>query len=88
MKRYRDCQSCGHPLSRDPQGGGTEADGTRSSMYCRQCYEAGQFLLPDLSASEMQDRVRADLIATGFPRLFTGFHTRKIPLLERWQPTP
>ncbi len=25
------CQSCGMPLSKDPQGGGTEADGSLST---------------------------------------------------------
>jgi hypothetical protein len=28
------CQSCGMPLSKDEKGGGTEADGRKSSQYC------------------------------------------------------
>ena len=31
---YKNCQSCGMPLSRDPNGGGTNADGSASAMYC------------------------------------------------------
>lgn len=86
MKKYRDCQSCGMPLNRDEQGGGTEADGSRSGKYCSHCYADGKFVLPDISASEMQERVRYQMIDMGFPRFSTGFFTRKIPQLERWQP--
>jgi len=28
------CQSCGMPMSKDPQGGGTEKDGTKSLKFC------------------------------------------------------
>jgi hypothetical protein len=86
MKTYRDCQSCGMPMKRDEHGGGTEADGSRSAKFCSHCYAAGKFVLPELTAAEMQERVRAKMSELGFPRLLCGFFTRKIPLLERWQP--
>ncbi len=28
------CQSCGMPISKDPEGGGSETDGSRSAKYC------------------------------------------------------
>ena len=31
---YKNCQSCGMPMKRDPQRGGTNADGSKSTMYC------------------------------------------------------
>ena len=39
---YKNCQSCGMPMARDPEGGGTEADGSKSAKFCsywpdRQC---------------------------------------------------
>lgn len=86
MKIHRDCQSCGLPLHRDPKGGGTEADGSLSIRFCSHCYSAGKFTLPDLTADQMQDRVRGKLVEMGFPRFLSGFFTRKIPKLERWQP--
>jgi hypothetical protein len=86
MKIYRDCQSCGMPLDRDPKGGGTEADGSLSTRFCSHCYVAGVFTLPDLTAGQMQDRVRERMAEMGFPRFVCGFFTRKIPKLERWQP--
>ncbi len=29
QNRYKNCQSCGMPLSRDEKGGGTNADGSK-----------------------------------------------------------
>ena len=37
------CQSCGMPMSKDPQHGGTNRDGTKSADYCSYCYVAGEF---------------------------------------------
>lgn len=82
---YRNCQSCGMPLKRDANGGGTEADGSKSTMYCGHCYRDGRFVLPDISAAEMQIRVRDKLAEMGFPRFIGGFLTRGIPKLARWQ---
>jgi len=78
------CQSCGMPLKRDEQGGGTEADGSRSHMYCSHCYERGRFTHPDLTASQMQERVREKLRQFGFPGFLAGLFTRRIPSLRRW----
>ncbi len=86
MKTYRDCQSCGMPLARDEKGGGTEVDGSRSTRFCSHCFVFGKFALPDITASQMQDRVREKMAEMGFPRFLSGFFTRKIPKLERWQP--
>ena len=74
------------PLDRDPKGGGTEADGSLSTRFCSHCYVVGVFTLPDLTADQMQDRVREKMAEMGFPRFLCGFFTRKIPKLERWQP--
>ena len=81
---YRNCQSCGMPLKRDEQGGGTNVDGTKSTVYCSHCYQQGKFILPDLTAGQMQARVRGKLVEFGMPGFLTGFFTRGIPRLERW----
>jgi hypothetical protein len=44
MKTYRFCQSCGYPLKKDKQGGGSEKDGTKSVKYCSMCSLEGKFL--------------------------------------------
>ena len=82
---YKVCQSCGMPLKRDENGGGTEADGSRSTKYCSHCYQDGHFVLPDITAEQMQARVRQKMTDMGFPRFLGGIFTRGIPKLERWQ---
>ena len=82
---YEHCQSCGMPLKRDEQGGGTNADGSRSTVYCSHCYQRGQFVLPDLTVEEMQTRVRQKLAEFGMPRFLHELLTRGIPKLASWQ---
>jgi hypothetical protein len=84
---YKNCQSCGMPLKRDEQGGGTNTDGSKSTVYCSHCYQRGQFTLPDITVGQMQERVRQKMAEMGLPRFLAGFFTRTIPRLERWQTT-
>ena len=85
VKSYKDCQSCGMPLRRDEKGGGTNADGSRNRMYCSHCFEAGRFTLPDISAGEMQIRVRAKLREVGVPGVAAWLLARRVPKLARWK---
>lgn len=82
---YKNCQSCSMPLKRDEQGGGTNADGSKSAMYCSHCFQLGKFTMPDATAAEMQSLVKAKLRGMGFPGFIAGFFTRGIPKLERWR---
>jgi Putative zinc ribbon domain len=82
---YKNCQSCGMPMRRDEKHGGTNADGSKSVMYCSHCYEGGEFKLPDISADEMQQRVKGKLRESGFPGVAAWMFTRNIPKLERWR---
>ena len=81
---YKNCQSCGMPLARDEKGGGTNADGSKSSMYCSHCFEAGVFKRPDITVAEMQTLVKRKIREAGFPGVAAWFFTRGIPKLERW----
>ena len=81
---YKNCQSCGMPLSRDEKGGGTNADGSKSRMYCSHCYGKGKFTLPNITVDQMQERVKGKMKEMGFPGFLSGFFTRKIPKLRRW----
>ncbi len=82
---YKNCQSCGMPLKKDPKGGGTNADGSRSTMYCSLCYANGKFLQPDLTASQMQSFVREKMKEMGIPGFLAGFFSKGVPRLERWK---
>ena len=48
-KEQKICQSCGMPHAKDPGGGGSEADGTKSTTYCSLCYKDGAFTQPDIT---------------------------------------
>lgn len=81
---YKNCQSCGMPLKRDEKGGGTNADGSKSQMYCSKCYENGKFTAPDMTVEEMRVLVKVKLKEFGFPGFLAGFFTKNIPKLARW----
>lgn len=82
---YKNCQSCGMPLKKDENGGGTNADGTKSKMYCSKCYKGGKFISPNMTVEEMQLLVKGKLKEFGFPGFIAGFFTKGIPKLERWR---
>lgn len=83
-KSYKNCQSCGMPLKRDEKGGGTNADGSKSLMYCSKCYEGGVFKNPNMTVDEMKALVKGKLKEFGFPGFIAGMFTKGIPKLERW----
>jgi hypothetical protein len=84
-KTYKFCQSCGMPLSKDLQRGGTEADGLKSPKYCSHCYSDGKFTLPDMTLDQMKERVKGKMKEMGFPGFTHWFFTMNIPKLERWR---
>ncbi len=84
-RAYKNCQSCGMPMKRDEQGGGTNADGTKSTMYCSHCFEQGQFTQRNITVEDMKERVKGKLKEFGFPGFMTGLFTRNLHKLERWK---
>jgi hypothetical protein len=81
---YKNCQSCGMPFSRDAQGGGSNADGSKSTTYCSHCYVQGRFTQPDVTVDQMQALVRGKMKELGMPGFVSWFFTRSIPKLARW----
>jgi putative zinc ribbon protein len=84
-KIYKYCQSCGMPMKRDPLRGGTNADGTKSTVYCSYCFQRGRFSMPNLTIDQMKERVKGKLNDFGFPRFMASMFTRKLHKLERWK---
>jgi hypothetical protein len=76
------------PLDKDPLGGGTNADGSRSVEYCRHCYREGRFTEPNLSLDEMMARVEGKLREMHVPGFLARRITRNIGTLRRWQSAP
>ncbi len=79
------CQSCGMPMSKDPKGGGTEADGSLSTTYCSLCYADGEFLAQNVSAKEFQAKCVDIMTENGWWRPLAWLLTRGIPKLDRWR---
>lgn len=84
-KAYKNCQSCGMPLKKSTHGGGTEADGTISKMYCSYCYESGEFKQPDMTAQQMQEFVKGKMKEMGFPGFLASMFSKGVPRLQRWK---
>lgn len=87
MKEYKFCQSCGFPLKKDKQRGGTEKDGSTSKKYCSMCYKDGKFLTPQEidNADKMQVYCIQQMKKAGMNGVFAWLATRGIPKLERWK---
>ena len=83
------CQSCGMQMSKDPQGGGTNADGSRNKKYCSYCYKDGTFgESSNMSIEEFQEYDRRVKMEHGKTNnLISRFLERKMFLkdLERWK---
>jgi len=79
------CQSCGMPLSKDPLGGGSNADGSPSSEYCSDCYRKGVFTQPDITSEEMMKLVEGKLRSMHFPGFLARRFAREVPTLRRWR---
>jgi hypothetical protein len=84
-KTYKNCQSCGMPMKKDPNAGGTNADGSKSEKYCSYCYKNGAFMNADCTAEQMQKFCIGKLKEMHFPGFFAWLLTRGIPKLERWK---
>ncbi|MBU1009301.1 MAG: zinc ribbon domain-containing protein [Bacteroidetes bacterium] len=86
MKENKYCQSCGMPMKKDENGGGTNADGSRTNIYCSHCYVGGNFMNPGIDTAEkMQAFVKGKMKEMGFPGFLAGFFTKGIPKLDRWK---
>jgi hypothetical protein len=85
MASRQRCQSCGMPLTADPKGGGSEADGSLSTEYCSLCYVNGKFHQPDMSMEEMRALIIQKLQEKGYPRFIARFFTLGLDRLKRWR---
>lgn len=75
------------PLHKDPQGGGTEKDGTKSIKYCSYCYSNGEFNGGNVSLKEFSEASRTGMIEGGHNKFFAWLFSRPFMLghLERWK---
>ena len=79
------CQSCGMPMTKDPEQGGSNSDGSKSEDYCSYCYQNGSFTQPGFTSKDMQKFCIEKLKEMGLPRPIGWLVTRGIPKLKRWR---
>ncbi len=86
QQTYKNCQSCGIPLNKDQQGGGTEKDGTKSLKYCSYCYANGTFKSGNVTLKEFSELSRKEMVQGGHNKIFAWLFSRSFMLghLERW----
>ena len=73
------------PLKRDEKGGGTNADGSKSKMYCSYCYEKGAFIFKGGNVNEFQEFCKNKMIEGGHSRFTSWLFTRGMKRLDRWK---
>ncbi len=84
MSKKEICQSCGIPLHKDPQAGGTEKDGSKNSKYCSYCYNDGRFTFEG-NVKEFQQHCKKMMREGGHSRFMAWLYTLPIPYLPRWK---
>jgi hypothetical protein len=84
MSNNKVCQSCGIPLNRDPQGGGTNADGSKSVLYCGYCYVDGKFTYEG-NVKDFQEFCRQKMLEGGHNKFTAWLFSRGLKRLSRWK---
>jgi len=81
------CQSCGMPLSADPNKGGTNTDKSTSTKYCSFCFNEGTFLDEGSTLAEkIEKNVRMAVTKMNMPEEKAREMAESIlPNLERWK---
>jgi hypothetical protein len=72
-------------MSKDPQGGGTNAGGTRNGTYCSYCCPNGEFTGGEMTVGEFQEFCRRQMEANGYNKIMAWLFTRGMKRLERWK---
>lgn len=82
------CQSCTMPIDNIADRG-TEKDGSKSAIYCKYCYQEGNFINPDLTLEEMKKIVVTQMHKLNLPDNIIQQSLDSLPNLKRWRhPAP
>ena len=81
------CQSCGMPLDKDPNKGGTNADGSKSDKYCSFCFQNGKFLDEGITLKEkIEKNIQIAVSRLNIPESKAREMAESLlPNLERWK---
>jgi hypothetical protein len=81
------CQSCGMPLDKDPNKGGTNLDGSKSDKYCSFCFQNGKFTDEGIT---LKEKIELNIQIAVSQMNMTESAAREmaenvLPNLERWK---
>jgi hypothetical protein len=80
------CQSCGMPLDKDPNKGGTNIDKSKSVKYCSFCFQDGHFKDEGITLQQKISKNVQIAVNMGIPENQAIEMAESIlPKLERWQ---
>jgi hypothetical protein len=81
------CQSCGMPLDKDPNKGGTNADKSISDKYCSFCFKDGKFLDEGTTLQEkIEKNIQIAISRMNIPESKAREMAENLlPNLERWK---
>jgi hypothetical protein len=81
------CQSCGMPLDKDPNKGGTNADTSLSDKYCGFCFKDGKFIDEGITLQEkIEKNIQIAILRMNIPESKAREMAESIlPTLERWK---
>ncbi|MDP4261314.1 MAG: zinc ribbon domain-containing protein [Bacteroidota bacterium] len=78
------CQSCTMPID-NMEDRGTEKDGSKSSEYCKYCYQHGSFTDPGMTLDKMKNIVTTQMQKMNLPASLLQQSLDYLPRLKRWQ---
>lgn len=78
------CQSCTMPID-NLADRGTEKDGSKSSEYCKYCYQNGALINPNMTFEEMKSLVITQMKKMNLPPGIIEQSVKSLPYLKRWQ---
>jgi hypothetical protein len=64
---------------------GTEKDGSKSSEYCKYCYQNGALINPNMTFEEMKSLVISQMKKMNLPAGIIEKSVKSLPYLKRWR---
>jgi hypothetical protein len=64
---------------------GTEKDGSKSSEYCKYCYQNGALINPNMTFEEMKSLVTTQMKKMNLPPGIIEKSITSLPYLKRWR---
>jgi hypothetical protein len=85
VRKNERCQSCGMNFANDEKYDRLSKDEQQKMIYCSNCHSGDGFLEPELTFSQMKDKVRARCLELGYGKIATYIYLFRLNDLDRWR---